>query len=210
MKTAFIALVCLIGIPVFAADMPKPPMPMSPELNDEIIKKTPSYSEYTTADGTPAQSWKDAAGAILFYKKEDPYFEFTNMYQATITLKEVEWPSVEHYFQAMKFHNTTLQEKIRKANTPGAASRLGNENRHLIRDDWKQISLAILAFAIHAKFSQHAQLAQSLLETGTLPLVHDTHVHSSVFGAGPDYKGDNFVGRILMLVRTVLVQQSNG
>jgi ribA/ribD-fused uncharacterized protein len=209
MNTISTALFCLIGMPLFAADLPKPSTNLLlPALSSEIIISTPSYQTYKTTTGTPAQSWRET-DAILFYSKYKPYYEFTNFYPASVVIEGVEWPTTEHYYQAMKFTDATLQACIRHASTAREAFDLGNKNKHFARTDWQKINLAIMALAICKKFSQHAQLGQLLLATGTQVLVEDAGEHDSFFGAGADYKGHNYLGRILMLVRTTLVQESN-
>jgi ribA/ribD-fused uncharacterized protein len=43
---------------------------------------------------------------ILFYKSENPYYEFMNFYKlpTPITIDGKLWQTTEHYFQAMKFY----------------------------------------------------------------------------------------------------------
>jgi ribA/ribD-fused uncharacterized protein len=48
------------------------------------------------------------ADSILFYEKKDPFYEFSNYYDAPITIDGVTYPTTEHYFQAMKFSPSPL------------------------------------------------------------------------------------------------------
>ena len=41
---------------------------------------------------------------ILFYRTGDAYGEFSNFFKAPIDLDGKTWPTTEHYFQAMKYH----------------------------------------------------------------------------------------------------------
>jgi hypothetical protein len=47
---------------------------------------------------------------IKFYRVSDPYGEFSNFYKAPIEVDGLEYPTTEHYFQAMKFYPD--QEKV--------------------------------------------------------------------------------------------------
>lgn len=51
---------------------------------------------------------------ILFFGEGDPFWKLSNLYPAEITIGGVTWPTTEHYFQAMKFSDPEIQEKIRK------------------------------------------------------------------------------------------------
>lgn len=55
-----------------------------------------------------------------------------------------------------------------------------------------------------AKFSQHARLRELLLATEDAEIVEDTTM-DAFWGFGPDGKGENWAGRILMEVRAHLV-----
>ena len=51
-------------------------------------------------------------------------------------LDGVEWPSVEHYYQGMKFEEGEIRESIRSADHPEKASKLAKANKKLVRKDW--------------------------------------------------------------------------
>lgn len=54
---------------------------------------------------------------IKFYSVSDEYGEFSNFAGYPIKIGKKEWPTSEHYFQAMKFKDNSEQEKIRKTNS---------------------------------------------------------------------------------------------
>ena len=54
------------------------------------------------------------------------------------------YPTVEHYFQAMKTENPEEREKIRLAPTPGKAKRLGRTIN--LRADWEEIKLSVMKY----------------------------------------------------------------
>ena len=63
-----------------------------------------------------------AAGDILFYNRGEPYFEFTNFYEAAIDVGGQRYRTSEHYFQSQKFPDRPdLQRRVRDALTCRAA-----------------------------------------------------------------------------------------
>ena len=56
---------------------------------------------------------------IMFYNRDEPYYEFTNFYESPITIEGKEYATSEHYFQAHKFvEHPQLMELIRQERTP--------------------------------------------------------------------------------------------
>lgn len=146
---------------------------------------------------------------ILFYNLKDTYGEFTNFYRAPITIDGVAWPTTEHYFQAQKFPSQpTIQEQIRKESEPRKVFDIANSfvNKWYVRSDWNQESVFLSAMyrALVAKFTQHPPLLKLLLGTEKRILVEDTAKakrEDKRWGAGKDYKGENYLGRLLMYIR---------
>ncbi|MGB1192086.1 MAG: DUF1768 domain-containing protein, partial [Pseudomonadales bacterium] len=54
----------------------------------------------------------------LFLSRANPEENLGTFSKHSFILEGREWPSVEHYFQAMKFSNESYQEKIRQASHP--------------------------------------------------------------------------------------------
>ena len=52
---------------------------------------------------------------INFYGHTKPFGYFSNFYEAKVTIDGKEWPTTEHYFQALKFTDKDYQEEIRLA-----------------------------------------------------------------------------------------------
>jgi N-glycosidase YbiA len=140
---------------------------------------------------------------IRFYSVADAYGEFSNFAAYPITLAGKRWPTTEHYFQAQKFKDPGLREKIRKANTPMIAARLGRDRSSPLRRDWESVKVAVMTEAVLAKFTQHEDLRELLLATGDALLVEHTD-NDDYWGDGGDGSGKNMLGRILMRVREQL------
>src|SRR5690606_32064817 len=140
---------------------------------------------------------------IRFYSVGADYGEFSNFAPYPIALAGKRWPTSEHYFQAQKFVDARLREKIRKANTPMIAARLGRDRSAPLRRDWESVKVQVMTEAVLAKFTQHEELRTLLLATEDALLVEHTD-NDSYWGDGGDGSGKNMLGRILMRVRDQL------
>ena len=140
---------------------------------------------------------------INFYSVHDEFGEFSNFAGYPIVLKKKRWPSVEHFFQAMKFSDPKDREAVRRANSPALAARLGRDRKKKLRRDWESAKVGVMREAVLAKFSQHEELRELLLSTGSAKLVEHTE-NDDYWGDGGDGRGKNMLGRILMDVRESL------
>ena len=140
---------------------------------------------------------------INFYSVGDEYGEFSNFAAYPVKLKKKVWPTSEHYFQAQKFQDKTYQEKIRKANSPSIAARLGRDRKQKLRRDWESAKISVMREALDAKFNQYDELKELLLSTGNAKLVEHT-VNDSYWGDGGNGTGKNMLGQLLMKVREKL------
>lgn len=157
-----------------------------------------------------------ADNRILYFKRDREMFEFlSHSYRAPIQLDGDTWPTVEHYYQAQKSLDPTYRQAVRDASTPSKAKRLAaspnaplrisgqswfRKNGTLPRSDWDEVKLEIMRRADHAKFSQHAALAEQLLATGDAELIEATP-SDAYWGIGRDGQGLNWAGRVLMEIR---------
>lgn len=145
---------------------------------------------------------------IKFYSTADEYGEFSNFAAYPIKIGNSSWPTTEHYFQAMKFKDKADQEKIRKANSPMLAARMGRDRKRILRRDWESAKVNIMREAIMAKFEQHETLQVLLLDTGDAMIIEHTE-NDDYWGDGENGKGRNMLGRILMAVRTTLRERQD-
>lgn len=141
---------------------------------------------------------------INFYKQYHKYGEFSNFYEAPIVIDNVEFPTNEHYFQAMKFsHSKEHFDKVRNAKNAYEAFKLGRCKLFPIRDDWNNVKDDIMYKALEAKFNQHAKLKKMLLDTKDAILVEHT-INDSYWGDAGDGSGKNILGVLLMKLRKKL------
>jgi ribA/ribD-fused uncharacterized protein len=136
---------------------------------------------------------------INFYALTEDWGEFSNFYRAAILIDGKEWSTTEHYFQAMKFAGTEVEEVIRKVAKPGDAKRIGRKHE-MKRKDWAEVKDGIMLFCCREKFRQHPALMEKLLSTGDAKLVEHTK-NDSYWGDGGDGTGRNQLGKTLMTIR---------
>lgn len=149
-----------------------------------------------------------SARVINFYSVGDEFGEFSNFAAYQITIDGERWPTSEHYFQAQKFDDQAYRAKIRKANSPMLAARLGRDRKQKLRRDWESAKVNVMRDAVRAKFTQHSDLRALLLSTGEAKLVEHTE-NDDYWGDGGNGKGKNMLGRILMQVRESLRSNSD-
>ncbi len=140
---------------------------------------------------------------IRFYSVLDDYGIFSNFAIYPLKLDGLLWPTTEHYFQAQKFDDEEYKEKIRKAASPMKAAELGRSRRMKIIKNWDRQKDNVMYKALLAKFTQHPELKEQLLNTGSAKIIEHTE-NDAYWGDGGDGKGLNKLGKLLMKVREKL------
>lgn len=142
---------------------------------------------------------------ILFYRTGEDFGEFSNFAAFPITIDGKVFPTTEHYFQSQKFLDLENQEAIRQEPSPMKAALMGRELHRPLRSDWDLVKDDVMYTALVAKFSQHPQLKERLLSTGSAELVEHTK-NDSYWADGGDGSGLNRLGILLMKLRAELTK----
>lgn len=145
--------------------------------------------------------------AIEFYSKTTAYSEFSNFSPHGIEMDGKWYPTIEHYFQAMKFPGHEQAEKIRLAKSPAIAKKLGRTRDVALRSDWEEVKIEVMRNAVRKKFETHAALKEMLLATGDEPLIEAAPM-DYFWGRGKSGSGQNWLGKVLMVVREELRKQT--
>ena len=140
---------------------------------------------------------------IRFYEAEDPYGYFSNFALYPLELNGKIWPTSEHYYQAQKVVGTEWEEKVRLCASPQEAFDMTRLPEFPERSDWVDVKDGAMYVAVYAKFTQHDDLRQKLLDSGDAILVEDSPV-DYYWGCGSDGSGKNMLGKTLMAIRQTL------
>ena len=144
------------------------------------------------------------------------YSFLSNFYPCKIEYQGITYPSVEHYYVAMKCNNDQMidgkyytagdfRELVSKITTAGKAKQLGKVMR--VRSDWEEKRLGFMEWALREKF-KHEDLKEMLLSTGDLEIIEGNWWHDNFYGQCTcekcANKGKNNLGKLLMQIRSEL------
>lgn len=146
----------------------------------------------------------------------------SNFYPVEIEHQGIKYPTVEHYYVAMKIKNDQqingqfisymdCREMISKipADKANMAKNFGKTLK--IRKDWDDIRLDTMFWGVQEKFKKD-DLIEMLLMTGDEELIEGNNWHDNFFGicnCGPcGGKGLNNLGKILMKIRKNIKENS--
>lgn len=146
----------------------------------------------------------------MINKFKDEHGWLSNFWHVVIMYDSIRYTSVEHFYQAMKFLERELRRLIASQTYPGQAKRLARELKDRMRPEWNQISLVVMEYGLRCKFGDH-HLAAKLILTHPQPLVEGNYWHDNFYGncfcqKCAHIEGQNLLGRLLMKLRTELVE----
>jgi ribA/ribD-fused uncharacterized protein len=125
------------------------------------------------------------------------YRFLSNFWPAPVVYQEVEYPTVEHAYQAAKSLCLVKRLEISKMKTPGDAKRAGKYVE--LRQDWDQVKDEIMENLVRLKF-QIPSLSVLLLQTGNAELIEGNTWGDTYWGRCNGV-GKNKLGVILMKIR---------
>ncbi len=158
------------------------------------------------------ESAKKSIGAskdeIKFYRaNEKPYGAFSNLFRCEIEFEGRLYPTAEHAYQAGKAAKPAVREWILQAPTPALAAMAAHGLYTWdIVPNWASIKVDRMRAVLRAKFTQHENLRELLLGTGSCRLVEAGTTNNAVnrFWGEVDGKGENTLGKLLMELREEL------
>ena len=103
---------------------------------------------------------------IRFFSKSDTHREFSNFAPFPIDLDGKRWPTVERYYQAQKFADPELQQRIRKLPKPAAAKTIAAKHRAKVRPDWNEAKDAVMELAVRRKFELYSTASRAVARHG--------------------------------------------
>lgn len=135
----------------------------------------------------------------------------SNFYPVKIEFEGIEYPSVEHAFQAAKTYNESTRRAIAGLKSAGAAKRAGREMGVMVPHWTEYARFAVMEQLIETKFSSaNPDMVSTLLATGDALLIEGNYWHDNTWGScfctrvSCRRTGANALGRILMKRRAQL------
>jgi len=138
----------------------------------------------------------------LFRGPRNPLSAF---YVHPLKWNNMHFQSAEHAYQYQKllFHNVSRanRDRLMRCRQSHDVKLLSKKLVPLCSAAWDKVKFDIMEDICTAKLSNCRRFRDVLLGTKDSELVHNTET-DAVWGCGPDFKGRNMMGRILMQVRT--------
>lgn len=142
---------------------------------------------------------------VLFY--EGSWYCFSNFSSFRVLWRGTDWMTAEHAYQSAKFSNPDIITQIREAPSAYEAKKIAHAQQYQKIDLWEEIKLEVMEGILRAKLKQHPYIQKKLFETGRQEIVENSPA-DSFWGRGPDWKGQNWLGKIWMKLRAELQGQS--
>lgn len=174
-----------------------------PRLSSAEIAEALGASEYfpidSVEDALKLYHKRSKGETKMIDKFVGEYRWLSNFHPCKVLLDAVEYESTEHAYQAAKTLDTFERFRIRDAETPGKAKKLGR--RLKVRSDWESVKLQVMEMLLRQKFAQ-PELKQLLIDTGDRELIEGNHWHDLFWGVDQTTReGQNHLGKILMKIR---------
>ena len=146
---------------------------------------------------------------IRFYRaNEKPYGAFSNLLKRPIEFESQVFATAEHAYQAGKARKPAVRKWLMDAPSPSLLA-MAAHGLYVwdIAEDWSKIKFVRMKGVLMAKFTQHEDLKQLLLSTGTARLVESATVDNAVNRLWGEVNGigQNKLGILLMEVRAEIL-----
>lgn len=169
-------------------------------LRRKLPQRVPDSAQQAKSRANPAP--------IKFYRSnEKPYGVFSNLFRRPVEFEGVVYPTAEHAYQAGKALKPAVREWIQAAPSPALAAMAAHGLYTWdIVPNWASIKFDRMRRVLRAKFSQHPDLAELLLSTGSARLVEAGTVNNAVNRLWGEVNGigQNMLGEMLMELRDEL------
>jgi ribA/ribD-fused uncharacterized protein len=159
---------------------------------------------------------KKEHGGKVIYGFNDNYSFLSNFYKVEIRYDNIIYPSVEHFYVAMKSNSNQIingieysdldyKKLISSIESPGMVKKIGRNIE--IRKDWDVVKSSIMYKGLKLKF-KHNHLKEMLLNTNDYYIIEANYWHDNYWGSCYCPKcnscGNNNLGKMLMTLRKEL------
>lgn len=131
----------------------------------------------------------------------------SNFWFCPVKFDGIEYPTVEHAYQASKCLNSTDRQRISELESPGQVKRFGKNVK--LRNDWEQVKVSIMKDLLREKF-KNSYLRQKLIATRDSVIEEGNYWHDKFWGICPPGSGDgqNILGKLIMEVREEIKKEA--
>jgi len=174
---------------------------LNPAGRQAIEEYLQQFTKSTAKTTEPIKSVASELKPINFFRGENAFL--SNMSESSFKVGQETYPTVEHFFQAMKTTDSAQRAKILAAKTAGEAKKIGRTVT--LRKNWTQIREEVMETALRAKFQQNPELKKKLIDTGDVELI-EGNTWGDTFWGQVNGKGSNKLGKLLMKIRDELMK----
>jgi ribA/ribD-fused uncharacterized protein len=138
---------------------------------------------------------------IAFTKVKLPYGWLGNMSPHPINYNNKLWPTAESLFQALRYNDESIQDRIHSSKSPmGAkmASKSHAANRIIVPQSQEDVNN--MEMVLNLKLEQHPELKSALKATGDKTIIEDctSRPHGSGLFWGAAYQNGEWVGQNML------------
>lgn len=142
---------------------------------------------------------------------KDNWFSNFLPFDEPLIHRDISYPTVEHYFQAMKTTRKHWRKAIANCSTPGKAKRMGRKAP--LREHWDQLKLKHMELALQYKFKRGTTWHKKLIKSKG-DLIEWNYWHDNFWGNCVCKKcrlirsePKNMLGVLLMKLRVKLLRE---
>lgn len=186
-------------------------------LLDKWIKEIEDNIRQRSLLNNTAENPSLESQIVCFHNPDEPNGFLSNWAESRFTADDQTFSSLEQfmmYEKAILFNDCPTALQIMKTNDPREIKALGRQVSGYDDSLWNDSRKVVVYEGLMEKFSQNPDLLQKLLNTDNAILA-ECAVHDRIWGIGlsmkdpdrfhPDkWKGQNLLGFLLMIVRTML------
>lgn len=147
-------------------------------------------------------------GEIRFYRaNERPFGAFSNLYRREIEFEGAIYATSEHAYQAGKARKPEVKAWLMSAPSPSLLAMAAHGIFYWdVAPGWSRTKFDRMRGVLRAKFTQHADLRNLLVSTGSARLIETATVDNEVNRLWGEVHGQgrNMLGELLMELRQAL------
>ncbi|MCI0565714.1 NADAR family protein [bacterium] len=133
------------------------------------------------------------------------WYCFDSFSAHTVYLDDFLYATAEHAYHAGKYEDEKIVHAIRNASSAHEAKKIGSDpsQKDKRRPDWPVARVPRMRRIIRAKHAQHEHVQKCLKQSVGLVIIEDSPT-DSFWGRGPDWNGENMLGKLWMELRDEL------